>query len=157
MIKKIFICLPFLLFLSLQTCNNLKIFLHKHTDDKDSVYTVDAPSKIGEYLRIKDEQPLLLKSGIVYKLTRSCGSIYIDQTKCNLLSKIKEHGNSEKSEVCQHLLHSPTHRVDFNTPTILGSKNDTARLLILESLLIQKQTLDLNNDSQSSPLMIFNT
>ena len=47
--------------------------------------------------------------------------------------------------------------MDFNTPTILGSENDTARLLILELLFIQEQTPDLNNDSQSSLLMIFNT
>ena len=48
-------------------------------------------------------------------------------------------------------------RVDFDTPTILGSENDTARPSILELLFIQEQTPDLNNDSQSSPLMIFNT
>ena len=40
---------------------------------------------------------------------------------------------------------------------ILGSENDTARIFILESLFIQEQTPDLNNDSQSSFLMIFNT
>ena len=98
-----------------------------------------------------------MKSGIVYKLTCSYGSTYIGQTRRNLLSRIKEHATSEKSEICKHLLRNPTHRVDFNTPKILGSKNDTARLLILESLFIQEQTPDLNNDSQSSPLMIFNT
>ena len=99
-----------------------------------------------------------MKSGIVYKLTCSCGSTYIGQTRRNLLCRIKDHAASEKTEVCKHLLQNPSHRVDFNTPTILGSENDTARLLILESLFIQEQTPDLNNDSQSSsPLMIFNT
>ena len=52
-------------------------------------------------------------------------------TKRNLLSRFKEHANSKKSEVCKHLFQNPSHRVDFNTPTILGSENDTARLLIL--------------------------
>ena len=98
-----------------------------------------------------------MKSKIVNKLTCSCGSNYIGQTRCNLLSTIKEHATSEKSEVCKHLLQNPSHLLDFNTPTILGSENDTARLLILESLFIQEQTPDLNNDSQSCPLMIFNT
>ena len=98
-----------------------------------------------------------MKSRIVFKLTCSYGSTYIGQTKRNLLSRIKEHATSEKSKVCQHLLQNPTHRVDFNAPTILGSENDTARLFILESLFIQKETPDLNNDSQSSPLMIFYT
>ena len=98
-----------------------------------------------------------MKSGIVYKLTCSCGSTYIGQTRRNLFSRIKEHATSEKSEVCKHLLQNPTHRVNLNTPTILVSENDTARLLILESLFIQEQTPDLNNDSQSSHLMIFIT
>ena len=87
----------------------------------------------------------------------SCGSTYIGQTRRILLSRIKEHDTSENSEICEHLLQNPSHRVDFNIPTILGSENDTARLLILESLFIQEQTPDLNNDSQSSPLIIFNT
>ena len=121
------------------------------------LYIVDTLSKIGENFRFKDNQSLLMKSGIVYKLTCSCGSTYIGQNRRNLLSRIKKHATSEKSEVCKHLLQKPSHRMDFNTPTILGSENDTARLLILESLFIQEQTPDLNNDSQSSPLMIFNT
>ena len=65
--------------------NELKPFLHKHTDDKASLYIVDALSKIGENFHFKDKQPLLMKSGIVYKLTCSCGSTYIGQTRRNLL------------------------------------------------------------------------
>ena len=83
--------------------------------------------------------------------------IYICQTRRNLLSRIKQHATSQKSEVCKHLLQNPTHRVDFITTTILSSKNDTASLLIVESLFIQEQTSDLNTNSQSSPLIIFNT
>ena len=47
-----------------------------------------------------------------------------------------------------YLLQHPTHRVHFNTSTILGSENNTARLLILKSS-------DLNNDFRSSTLIIF--
>ena len=56
--KKILIRLPFLSALSLQIRNELKSFLHKHTDDKASLYIVDALSKIGENFRFKDKQPL---------------------------------------------------------------------------------------------------
>ena len=74
------------------------------------------------------------------------------------LAELKNiHATSEKFEVCKHLLQHPTHRIDFNATTILGSESDTLRLLILESLFIQEQTSDLNNDSQSSPVIIFNT
>ena len=100
-------------------------------------------------------RPVFIHKKNVY--TCLCRSTYIGQTRRNLLSTIKEHANSEKSEICKHLLQNSSHRVDFNTPTILGSENDTARLLILESLFIQEQTPDLNNDSQSNLLMIFIT
>ena len=84
-----------------------------------------------------------MKSGIVYKLTCSCRSTCIGQTRRSLLRRIKEHATSEKSEKCKHLLQNPSHRVDFNTATTLGSENDTARLLILESLLTKNKHLIL--------------
>ena len=40
--KKILIRLPFLGALCVQICNDLKSFFHKHTDDKASLYIVDA-------------------------------------------------------------------------------------------------------------------
>ena len=69
----------------------------------------------------------------------------------------KTSGTLKKSDVCKHLFQNLPHRADFNAPTILGSENNTAGLLILESLFIQEQTPHLDNDSQSRPLMIFNT
>ena len=96
-----------------------------------------------------------MRSGIVYKITYSCGSAYISQARCTLLCRIKEHTTSQQSEVCKNLLQLPTHRFDINTLTIFGNENDIARMSTLESLFIQKQTPDLNNDSQSSPLKNF--
>ena len=98
-----------------------------------------------------------MKSRIVYKLSCICGFTFIGQIRRKLLTRIKVHTTSKKSDFCKPLLQNPTHCVNFNTPTILGSENDTTRLLSLKSLFIQEQTPDLNNDSQSSPLMIFNT
>jgi len=53
-------------------------------------------------------------------------------------------------------MENPQHRIDFEHPKILGSANDTARLRILEYLFIQVQYPELNNDSQSVPLKLFN-
>ena len=55
--------------------------------------------RLATILRLTDRQLLLMKSGIGYKLTSSCGFTYIGQTRRYLLSKIKEHATSEKSEV----------------------------------------------------------
>ena len=64
--KKIFIRFPFLGAISVQIRNELKFFLYKYTDDKASVYIIDALSRILENFRFKDKQPLLMKSGISY-------------------------------------------------------------------------------------------
>ena len=64
----------------------------------------NAISKIKGNFSFKDKQPLLMKSGIVCKLTCPSGSTYIGQTKRNLLSRTEEHTTSEKFEVCKHLL-----------------------------------------------------
>jgi len=68
----------------------------------------------------------------------------------------QEKATSEKPDVCKHLTKNPQHRIDFEHPKILRSANDTTRLRILESLYIQKESPELNNDSQSVPLKLFN-
>ena len=90
-----------------------------------------------------------MKYGVVYKLTCSCGSSYIGQTRRNLINRLKVHSSSDKSEVCRHLMDNPDHKMDFAKPNILSSSGDSARLLILESLFIQKYEPLLNVDSKS--------
>ena len=105
--KEIFIRLPFLGNLSLHIHNKLKTFLCKHTNDKASVYTAYNISKIGKNFCFNNQQPLQMKLGIVYQLACSCGSNYICQIRCILLSRIEEHATSEQSEICKHLLQNP--------------------------------------------------
>ena len=59
---------------------------------------------IGHNFRLEDKQKTLMKYGVVYKLTCSCGSSYIGQTRRNLINRLKEHSSSDKSEVCRHLM-----------------------------------------------------
>ena len=70
--------------------------------------------------------------------------------------KILRTGSLFKSEVCRHLMDNPDHKVDFAKPNILSNSGDSARLLILESLFIQKYEPLLNVDSKSAPLYLFN-
>ena len=77
-----------------------------------------------------------MKYGVVYRLTCSCGSSYIGQTRRSLINRLKEHSSSDKSEVCRHLTDNPDHKVDFAKPYILGSAGDSARLLILGFLMV---------------------
>ena len=104
---------------------------------------------------MKDKQKTLMKYGVVYKLTYSCGSSYTGETRRNLISRLKEHSSSDNSEVCRHLTDNPDHKVDFAKPDILSSAGDSARVLILESLFIQKYEPLLNVDSKAAPLCLF--
>ena len=97
-----------------------------------------------------------MKHGVVYKLTCSCGSSYIGQTRRNLIDILKEHSSLDKSEMCPHLMDNPDHKADFAKSNILSSSGDSARLLILESLFLQKYEPLLNVDSKSASLYLFN-
>jgi len=55
-----------------------------------------------------------------------------------------------------HLQSNPNYKADFNNSQILNSSPDKFKLLILESFYIQQLKPDLNLDSASYPLSIFN-
>jgi len=105
----------------------------------------------------KDKQNHLRRSSVVYKLTCTCGSNYIGQTRRNLITRINEHKFDQRSEICKHLLANPTHRFNFKQPEILGNIVCQKKLHLLESLLIQEHQPDLNIDGSSIPILPFNT
>ena len=143
-------------FLSMQLKKELSALVEKHTWNRVILRIIDNTWNIGHNFRLKDQQKTLMKYGVVYKLTCSCGSSYIGQTRRNLINRLKEHSSSDKSEVYRHLMDNPDHKLDFTKPNILSSSGDSARLLILESLFIQKNEPLLNVDSKSAPLYLFN-
>jgi len=53
-------------------------------------------------------------------------------------ARLEEHQTSPNSEVCNHLQSNPSHRVDFLNPKILAHSLDKYKLLISESLYIQR-------------------
>ena len=192
--------LPFLGDMSMQLKKELSALMEKQTWNRVILRIIDTTCSIGHNFRLKDKQKTLMKYGVVYKLTCSCGSSYIGQTRRNLINRLKEHSSSDKSEVmaaesmlskrsglgitvtffsayfcrclmafflppynflppyifCRHLMDNPDHKVDFAKPNILSSSGDFARLLILESLFIQKYEPLLNVDFKSAPLYLFN-
>ena len=59
-------------------------------------------------LKHKEHQPKLLRSNVVYKLTCSCDSVYIGQTRRNLRARLDDHNpaanSNQQSDVAKHLL-----------------------------------------------------
>ena len=59
--------------------------------------------------KVKDTLPLGKQSNVVYRIPRSCGQVYIGETKRRLETRLKEHrdackrGMIEKSAVAEHV------------------------------------------------------
>ena len=63
----------------------------------------------------------------------------------------------QDTDVSRHLKRFPNHVINFDDAEILGHSNHWHKLLITETLLIQKHLPDLNVDKASTPLYLFNT
>ena len=94
--------------------------------------------KIGDMFKHKKLQPNLYCHNVEYKLTCSCGSIYICQTRRNLQSRLHEHNPAaipnQQLDLTKHLLENPNHIIDFNDPEFLCSAYNTKELLIKATL-----------------------
>ena len=61
-----------------------------------------------QLMRVKDQDPLEKKLGVVYQIPCSCGHVYIGETKRAVETCIKEHkaatrrGETEKSAIAEH-------------------------------------------------------
>ena len=149
--------LPFSGDMSMQLKKELSTLVEKHAWNRVILWIIDTTWNIRHNFRLKDRQKTLTKYGVVYRLTCSCGSSYIGQTRRNLINRLKEHFNADKSEVYWYLTDNPEHKVNFAKPNIHSSAGDSARLSILESLFIQKYEPLLNEvnvDFKSAPLYL---
>ena len=93
---------------------------------------------IGKCFKFKDRQALLHNAGVVYKLNCSYGQSYIGQTHRNLATRIQEHvpngKQNQESDVAKHLVGNPNHKINFDSPEILGHRNNRKKLRIKETL-----------------------
>ena len=92
----------------------------------------------------------------MYQLTCSCGQNYIGQTKQNIITRLNELRMCEDSEVYEHLLNNPNHKINFDSLKILDRSNQVTKLRIKETLHISKTEPQLNVNNQSLPLYLFN-
>ena len=91
--------------------------------------------------KIKDTDPILKKSSIVYSIPCSCGLKYIGETKRNLETRLKEHqtatrrGETEKSAIAEHAWEEQ-HLPQWENIEILDHAPNDNTLLIKEALHI---------------------
>jgi len=91
-----------------QIQNQIRQFLRK--TNKFKLNMTHATSTIGHKFKYKDQQSLLYITGAVYRLSCSCGELYVGQPKRNLKFWLNEHkpSNLYKSDVGKHLLENPS-------------------------------------------------
>ena len=148
--------LPYLGSISRNVEKELQQFINKYLPDSKLRF-IHTTSKLKHYFHTKDPQSHLKRSNVVYRLNCSRGSFYIGQTRKNLIKRLQEHQTSDTSELWNHIQSNTDHKINFNNPQILIHFQDKYKLLILESLFIQQLKADLNLDSTSFPLRLFNT
>ena len=89
--------------------------------------------KTSDMFEHKEHQPKFLRSNVVYRLTCSCDSVDIAQTRRNLRAHLNDHNpaahSNQQSDVAKLLL-------DFNKPEILFSAYNFKNQLIKETLPI---------------------
>ena len=114
---------------------------------------------IGRFLpSVKDEINHNEKSNLEYEVPcQNCALVYIEQTKRDLKSRIKEHQRdikvrrSEKSALCQHSMEND-HLIDWSKVKILKVGHNYSKRLFTESWYINKKHQVLNrNDGLSIP------
>ena len=118
-------------------------------------------TRLENMFKFKDRQPKHLQSGVVYKITCSCGKMYIGETGRCLKTRISEHmktSGTNITEVGQHLADNPTWSMSFEDVQVLAHENKMRKRRILESLYIQdyNHTNILNDNINPVPLYIFN-
>ena len=65
--------------------------------------------------------------------------------------------NRQHTDISKHLIDNPDHKIDFNETEVMTQTNHWQKLLITETLLIQKHNPNLNINRTSTPLYLFNT
>ena len=125
-----------------------------------SLNVVHTCFKTGDIFKHKEHQPKLLHSNVVYKLTCSCDSVYIGQTRRNLCACLDDHNptanSNQQSDVAKHLLENPTHFINLMNQKFYVSTYNSKELLIKKTLLIYQLQLDINVDISSFLQYVFN-
>lgn len=152
---KIFIKLPFIGNFSEQLKNELRS-LSKYTPAAQ-IILVNQPTSISNYFKFKDSEDFSLKSNVVYSITcKNCSKSYIGKTERHLKDRIQEHTSGKhQSAFFNHCNVYGCDPMNHDVKTLSHSAY-SKKLLIKESLLINKFNPVLNKDMYSTPLYLFN-
>ena len=155
--KQVFLCLPFTGINSDKLKRQLER-LSSAIAPWVKLFVVFRPEvKLACLCNLKSKFPILINSGVVYKLQcNDCQEFYIGMTMRRLVQRVKEHSEDSYSAVFRHVL-DKKHKFDFDSPVVLARDKTRSRLLIKESLLIREQQAyaSLNGNTGSTVLSLW--
>ena len=162
--KDLVIALPYLGKLSLPT--------HKRIKSKLSYCKIrlvfQTKCKVSNFYTSKDKIPLFLRSGIVYKFQcGGCIATYYGKTKWHFKVKMYEHmgifavtgkrvDGEDDSAIKEHLLFC-NHAPDFEDFWILATNSNDFNVMLMESVLNNRDHPPLNKNKQYLPLERFDS
>ena len=163
--KELFIVLSYLGTLSSNLKRKLRTCSKNSLPQCNIKIILTSTNRLFSLFRFKYFTPKELQSHLVQKFScGNCNVTYYSKTDHHLNVRSSEHiGMShltgkrvecKPSAVSDHLL-LHNHDSDFNDFTILCRDNNGFRLLIKESILISRDSLVLNKNTASIPLLLF--
>ena len=94
----------------------------KKLDFKVTFILINETFNLKRLFTFKEHQNKLHRSSVVYRITCSCKSTYVDQTSRNLITRLKNHGrtspNRQHTDVFKRLSDNPDHKIDFDKTEI---------------------------------------
>ena len=164
--KDLIIALPYLGKLSLQIRTRINRIIKNKLSHCNVQFAFQTKCKISNFFTFKDKVRLVLLSGIVYEFEcGSCNSTYYDNTKRHFKIRMCEHlricaltekrvKGDDYSGIKHHLLFC-NYTSDFEDFSIFATNNNSFKVTLVESLLINRDDPPLKKDKQSLPLEVF--
>ena len=165
--KELLIILPFLGTMSSNSKQKLQTSIRNSSPQCNIKVTLKSTNHFPSFFHFKDLIPKELRSHLVYKLSyNSCNAISSGKTARHLNIESVEHisfssltGNRvscESSPISDHLLSHEHINSSFNDVSILCCENNAFKLSSRESVLIKRDSSELNRNVSSMLLLLFN-
>ena len=162
------IALPHLGKFSLQIRTRINRIMKNKLPYCNVQFVFQTKCKISNFFTFKDKIPSVLLSGIVYKFQYgSCNATYYGKTKRHFKVRMCEHlgisaltgkrvKGDDDSAIKKHFFVC-SHTPDFEDFSILATNNNSFKVTLMESLLINRDHPPLNKNKQSLPLKLFDS
>ncbi|XP_071053515.1 uncharacterized protein [Onthophagus taurus] len=138
-------------FICLRYVSGVTERIARHLKKNDIVVRYGTVSKIRNTLPIAKDKLTPLKGAGVYRLSCSCGKVYVGQTGRNVECRIKEHERdvrlkkTQQSAVAEHC-HAKGHRIDFEQTKVLARDNRYYQRLTREAIEIHRHKNNVNRE-----------